>query len=42
MKRTEKKDKPLKKGICPQCLKKMHKLKKEWICYNCWTRVKYK
>ena len=33
------KDKPLKKGICPECFNKMDKRKEFYICYKCGTRV---
>lgn len=33
---------PIKKGLCPECHTKMTKLKKEWVCLKCGTRVNYK
>jgi len=34
-------EKPTKKGICPECKKKMLRGKYEWICLNCGSKVKY-
>ena len=37
----EKFDKPLAKGICTECGRKMRKLKDKYKCLNCWTEVSY-
>jgi len=34
-------DKPLRKGICPECKKEMMNMHGEYLCLKCWGRVKY-
>lgn len=39
---AKEKDKPLKKGICPNCFGKLKKIKtRGWYCLNCGTQVNY-